>query len=548
MHVAFTMYGWADEGGGTMLPRQLAKALVRRGHRVSVIYAATEPRPGLPPYHVEARVEDGVELFGIHNRPAVFNEPQNPAREIDDPQARRALRAILEHLRPDVVHYHSLLGFSMGITADVDAMGIASVFTSHNYWPICPRMYLLDGAFGVCDGPSEDGRKCAACVGAPHLAPLFAERLAEGRRMLGQRVDRHLAVSSRVRDLYVRAGHDASRIRVLHQQPESVERIWAEQGSRREPLARLERPLRVGFIGNLYPHKGVHVLVQALQELGPREVEGHLYGSGSAQYAEALRGLDAKGLVTFHGGYEPHQLAELLADVDVVCMSSICEECAPLVLAEAHAARTPVVASRIGGIPDFVRDGVDGFLATAGSAASFAGALRRFVDDPELVGRMQAAIRPPRGFDAFVDDVVEQYDEVRAERAARPRQAALGGARRFAALAFAEELAAEPELLRGYGERFGAADDATLVIYAPGWSEEELGARLAPALELAGLDGEDGADLLAVAVDDPVAAEPALASGVSALFSRRQAAAFAGLPRVEEPAELRVLAERLWAA
>src|SRR4051794_199713 len=120
LHVAFTMIGWSEEGGGTILPRQIAKALVRRGHRVSVVSAAFAQRPDLPPYGVETRMEDGVQLVEIFNRAVLFNAPDRPELEVDDPHARRLVAQILEQLAPDVVHYHSFLGFSMALAAEVD--------------------------------------------------------------------------------------------------------------------------------------------------------------------------------------------------------------------------------------------------------------------------------------------------------------------------------------------------------------------------------------------------------------------------------------------
>ena len=99
----------------------------------------------------------------------------------------------------------------------------------------------------------------------------------------------------------------------------------------------------------------------------------------------------------------------------------------------------------------------------------------------------------------------------------------LEGARSFAALAFADELAAAPEMLTAYGRCFTGADDATLVV-----AGEDFAA-LASALAAAGLDGEDGPDLLAVEPSD------ALAAAVKAVYSRRpQAGALATVPRVDD--------------
>ncbi|MCA9321727.1 MAG: glycosyltransferase, partial [Planctomycetes bacterium] len=92
---------------------------------------------------------------------------------------------------------------------------------------------------------------------------------------------------------------------------------------------------------------------------------------------------------------------------------SIWEDCAPLVVAEGLSARLPVLASRIGGIEDFIRDGVDGDFFSPRDVVGLSAALLRFHRDPERLGRMQEAIEPPRGFAAHVSDLQGIYDEAR---------------------------------------------------------------------------------------------------------------------------------------
>jgi hypothetical protein len=137
------MYGWSDSGGGTMLPRAFGKELATAGARVSVVYAAARPEPGLPPYGVKRHVEDGVELFGICNRPSAFMDLREPEREIDDPRIRGSFAALLDELRPDVVHFWNLHNLGMSLPGECRARGIPTVLSSNNYWAICPRLYLI---------------------------------------------------------------------------------------------------------------------------------------------------------------------------------------------------------------------------------------------------------------------------------------------------------------------------------------------------------------------------------------------------------------------
>ncbi|MGD1085059.1 MAG: glycosyltransferase [Verrucomicrobiota bacterium] len=410
LHILFTMYGWAEEGGGTILPRQIAKALARRGHRVSVIYTAARPYPGRPAYYVEKHQEDGVQLHAIYNRAAMFYDLEHPEREMDDPRMRKLVSQLVSQLQPDLVHYHSLLNFSLGSVDAIGARGVPAVYTSHNYWPLCPRMYLFKRDLSLCDGPSADGSRCAQCVGGSGRQADYALRLARGREVFARNIFRHLAVSNRVRELFARNGHDPERIAVLHQQPESVEWLWREAGSKRDPAARSEgTPLRVGFIGSLLPQKGVHVLVQAASRLPADRAQFHLFGSGPEGYVKQLQMLDTTNAVRFHGRYELSQLPQLLAGMDVVVVPSVWEDCAPLVVAEALAARCVVIGSRIGGIPDFTDEGRTGLLVPPGDAAALAAALMRFIEDPALLRTMQEQIPAPRGFEAYLDTLEGHY-------------------------------------------------------------------------------------------------------------------------------------------
>lgn len=409
-HVLLVMYGWADSGGGTMLPRAFAAELARQGVRVSVLYAAARPEPDLPAYGVRRHREGEVALFGLVNRPALFRDLQHPGREVDDPAIRAVFADLLDELRPDVVHFWNLHNLGMSLPGACRQRGIPTVLSSNNYWSICARLYLIDDRLQRCAGGSADGARCASCVGAPAAAAAHAERRREGIRMLREDIDVHLAVSTRVRDLHVQNGDDPAHVRVLRQEPPQVEAIWQRAGGRREIVAELQRPLRVGFFGSVLPHKGVHVLVQALQLLPERSAVCVVLGDQEPGYLAQLRQLDVAGRVHFHGGYAPAALPELLAAVDVVVVPSVWDDCAPYVVAEALAARCPVLGSRIGGIPDFVEHGRTGWLFAAGDAAALAARLRSFRDDPRLLGRMQRAIAPPRGLGAFVGDVLAVYE------------------------------------------------------------------------------------------------------------------------------------------
>jgi hypothetical protein len=133
---------------------------------------------------------------------------------------------------------------------------------------------------------------------------------------------------------------------------------------------------------------------------------------------------------------------------------------------------------------------------------------------------------------AALADVLQLEPDPEPEPTPRPAPGSVAGARAFATLAFADELTHTPGMLSGYAECFSGADDATLVVLGDPDEIAELGS----ALEAAGLDGEDGPDMLAL---DRSAAE-SLATRVQAIYSRRpQEGVLSQAPLVGDPSALK---------
>jgi hypothetical protein len=148
--------------------------------------------------------------------------------------------------------------------------------------------------------------------------------------------------------------------------------------------------VRFGFVGSLVWYKGGEVLMEAMNRLRDAPVVLEVHGDfrpGEDPHHARLRDLAGPN-VRFHGRFDHARLSEVYAGIDVLVVPSLWYENSPITIHEAHLARTPVVASGIGGMAEYVRDGVDGLHFRAGDAASLAAALRRFVDEPDLLERL----------------------------------------------------------------------------------------------------------------------------------------------------------------
>ncbi len=165
-----------------------------------------------------------------------------------------------------------------------------------------------------------------------------------------------------------------------------------------------EAPL-IGIVARLDPHKGHDVFLQAAARLVGDGSAAHFvvaggpaFAGGQARvrgYEERLRGqvleLGLDGRVHWLGHVAAP--AELLAGLDAVAVPSVAPEAAPRGVTEAMAVGCPVVASRIGGIPELLRDGAEGLLVAPGDAPALATALAALLGRPAVTAGMRAAAR-----------------------------------------------------------------------------------------------------------------------------------------------------------
>ncbi len=188
------------------------------------------------------------------------------------------------------------------------------------------------------------------------------------------------------------------RASVQHSPHPSYE-VFLTDGAPAAPQARrqlgLEGKRVLLFFGFVRAYKGLDVLLEAMQGLGP-EQGYHLLAVGEfyedpAKYAPALAALRARGQLTLVDRYVPNEeLPGYFAAADIVIVPYLAATQSG-VIQIAYAFRKPVVATAVGGIPEVVVDGETGFLVPPGDSAALAAAVRRYFEDsrPE---RLVAAI------------------------------------------------------------------------------------------------------------------------------------------------------------
>jgi glycogen(starch) synthase len=352
-------------GGMQNHTAELTRALDRRGVAQTVVTT----RPPTAPH---------LQRLGDHARVIRLGLPIRRFRQLYGPQA--VIVAPILASRADLVHVH--------LGEDLAVLPVGAAAARLYRLPLVLTVHTsLRHTLAVSDLRSA----VLKTLGGP--IERWGERSAEAVVVITPRLCR----------LLLSDGVDEDRVHVI---PPGVKPSLFD-GPFEDPFAGVGRP-RVLFLGRLAPQKGVRNLVAAAGLLEDPSAQVLLVGDGPDRPAlerEAERiGLDDR--LHFLGFVAHDELPAVLAHADLLVLPSLYEELGTVLL-EAMQAGVPIVASKTGGIPDVIEDGVNGLLVPPGEPKLLARAIDRLLADRGLAYRLSEGARQ-RGKD---------YDwEVLAER------------------------------------------------------------------------------------------------------------------------------------
>jgi len=312
---------------------------------------------------------------------------------VRDPIVIAQLVSIMRRVRPHVVHTHTAKAGTLGRLAAWFCRVPVIVHTYHGH--------VLRGYF------------------SPAKTRLFVAI----ERWLGRHTHRLLAVSARVRRevLDLGIGHpDGFDVVPLGLDLDRFLGAEAQQGELRRELSFTGPELLVGIVARLAPIKAHEIFLMAAALLSRRIPASRFIVVGDGErraQLEALAGeLGIADRVRFLGWRR--DLERVYADLDVAVLTSR-NEGSPVSLIEAMAAGRPVIATRVGGVPDLVEDGLNGMLAEADDVEGVARAIESVLMAPDRGLAMGAAGRkrvyPAFGAQRLIDDIDRLYSNLLAE-------------------------------------------------------------------------------------------------------------------------------------
>ncbi len=393
-------------GGLELALAELACAQAARGQVLAVVTPLHPDAPDREDFHtveIHRLPLTMARLPGAYAEPGRFFFPPVP-----DPQFARAFARLLKRFRPDIVHVHGWILYS--VLGAARAADVPVVATAHDHGQVCATKTLHHQGVTRCSGP--DLGKCVSCAFTHYGAK--GVPLAVGLHQIGSRRHRQvaqwLAISAAV------AAHGSAPRPVdrtpMHVIPTYLDDDLLALATDARTAQRPDFVPATGaylfYAGALGTHKGVDVLLDAYDRLRGSGVDVSLVLAGLDYHDFHIP--DRPGVMVVHRVPLPEVIAAWRhATVGVV--PSVAEEAFGRVAVECLAAGTPCVVSAIGGLVDIVAHGVEGLHVPPGDAAALTAALRHLLDDDTLRARLGAA-GPAKAARFTLSQVLPQLDEV----------------------------------------------------------------------------------------------------------------------------------------
>lgn len=407
-----TFYPPYSFGGDAIGIQRLSRALVRRGHHVTVIHdidAYNALRRGPEP-SPDGQHEDGLEVVGLRSGTGVLSPflTQQLGRPV---LTRPRIRELLARGNYDVVNFHnvSLIGGPGLFRLAGDAV---TLYMAHEHWLVCPTHVLWRHGRELCTG-----RECLRCSVNYRRPPQYWRYTGLLEREI-ERVDTVIAMSEFSRAKHREFGFPRDMEVLPYFLPDPVSAgLPAASGAPPHP-----RPYFF-FAGRLERIKGLDDVLPLFRTF----TEADLVIAGDGEHAPVLRAA-AAGMPNVHflGRLPPEQLSRYYRDAVATLVPSVCFETFGIVVIEAFREGSPVIARRLGPLPEIVTAANGGELFD--TADELVAAMQRLVRDPGYRSRLAAA-----GYHAYATRwseraVMPQYLDIVRRAAERRRHTRVLGA------------------------------------------------------------------------------------------------------------------------
>jgi len=432
-------------GGAEIYTRNLSEELAKQDE-VFVFYRIANPKR--PEYDTHFTPSNGLNLYSINNTSKSYDSFE---KTYINESISEIFGYFLEKIKPDIVHFQHLVHHSITLIHEAKKRKLPVIFTLHDFWLLCHLGQLLKLDLTICHGPQDVA--CAKCqpsrivtaratnkalnivrrsgslftnralqnvlLKAFHLHHAWLSILFQKKRTarISERnilikemcslVDLFISPSIFLRSKLVEFGIPEDKI--VHCPNGFNVGLFNNFSKKESPR------IRFGYIGTFIPSKGIHILLEAFNNITAENVELRIHGApldyhqGFLDYPAYIQSLGKKDNILWLGEFNNNDIARTLSEIDVLVVPSIWYENSPLTIHEAFLASVPVITSNIGGMAELVKDGKNGLLFQVGNSCDLTTKMQMMIDDPDFFNKLQGDIGSVMPMDEHAKNIRNLY-------------------------------------------------------------------------------------------------------------------------------------------
>lgn len=361
----------------------------------------------------------------------------------NNPVVRNYLDQYLDEHKPDIVHVTSCETLSASVLKIVKQKQIPLVLSITDFWFLCPRINLLRSNGKNCDGIKTPW-ECQKCL-ANHtkiyrwLRSVFPEKGVKLLLTVSSKlplVARQRGFRGYVRDMsgrkkFLRSAFSLPDVRLTASEfvknvhiknrfddpikvhPYGHDLSWLGN----IPEKKRHGETRLGFIGQIIPSKGVHLILDALKLLNERmenKIIFSIYGSlkKNPNYGARIQeNINTMENVKFCGTYPHNDTEKVFSEIDILVVPSLWYDF-PLIIYESFATKTPVIASNLGGMAEAVAHEVNGLLFERDNVVDLAKQIERLTLERHLLKKLSNGIPTVKTIEEEGSELVSIYQEL----------------------------------------------------------------------------------------------------------------------------------------
>jgi glycosyltransferase involved in cell wall biosynthesis len=436
------------QGGADTYTYGLAAEMREQGHSVWVLCHENLHDPETGPDEVRAVDEpfEGIPVRRLHWNWRKMQDPYG-ALYVSNPVIERLMFNHIQEIKPDVVHVTACEYVSNAVVTASTKAGLPVVLTLTGKWHICPKATLLRWDQTLCEG-RQPGLTCLECMFGQtrifktlrRLPPYLRQRIMQQAekyphlsRSIGslnfmQAIERRNALFEQAlaqvdyiispsrchQMIFDRTG--TIPVEQIVYSPHGHNTAIAATGQHKKP----SEAIRFGYTGQIVSHKGVDTLIEAFNRLQfHRPALLNVYGDPNleSEFGRKIQQMaSGNESIVFHGRFFNSKIGEVLSNIDMLIVPSKCIENAPVTIAEAFAAQTPVIGSDTCGVAEHIKHGTSGLLFQRGNPDDLAYQMQRILDQPDLLPRLREGTPTVRPIQNEAFELLEVYQQLISQK------------------------------------------------------------------------------------------------------------------------------------